>query len=149
MSNVNQRRLLYTFFILIKYNFPAGFERESLGVECDVASNILRRATFAPAKSNPLILGKDFLNLLSSEYLTKDHQVPKHQVNDQRLKAGCISFIHWWYFSHLLFLSYQVKEEEMKDEVEWWLMEVEEPVEQIRRSMKEIRMDEVKSWWTG
>ena len=37
----------------------------------------------------------------------------------------------------------------MKDEVEWWLMEVEEPVEQIRRSMKEIRMDEVKSWWTG
>ena len=44
-----------------------------------------------------------------------------------------------------------MKEEEGKEEMkdEWWLMEVEEPVEQMRRMMKEIRMDEVKSWWTG
>ena len=51
-------------------------------------------------------------------------------------------------FTPLIFLSFQVKEVERKDEVEWRLMEVEELVEQMmRRVKKERMMDEVKSWW--
>ena len=57
------------------------------------------------------------------------------------LEAGCTIYIFQWCVSHLLHLSYQVKE----DEVEWRLVEVEEK----GRRMKERMMDEVMSWWTG
>ena len=59
------------------------------------------------------------------------------------LEAGCIFvFIFPWCVSHLLHLSYQVKEDE---DVEWRLVEVEVK----GRRMKESMMDEVMSWWTG